>query len=295
MLIKNFFIKHILLVSFILTVLVVFVVSFFQVPNPNVILLTVIVYLTFLGDLSCGILSGSIVIIYSIYFFSIPHHFGNFSPENLKKVIVILIFVPIMVFIVGTLKKKYVLKTKELELVNEELKRISRIDPLTGIANRRYFDEVFLNEFDRATREQSKFSLLMIDVDFFKKYNDNYGHISGDNCLKLITQAISKEVYRPGDLVARYGGEEFVVLLPNTDEKGAMFIANKIIDSVFSYKIPHCSSEICGYVTVSIGATTMNNFGEGNELDFIENADKALYLAKKNGRNQVCFFKNNFI
>lgn len=291
MLTKNFFVKHILLFSFTLTMLVVFIVSFFQVYNPNVILLTVIVYLTFLGGLSCGILSGFIVIVYSIYFFSTPHHFGFFSPENLKKIIVIVIFVPIMVFIVGTLKKNYILKTKELELVNEELKRISRTDPLTGIANRRYFDEVFLNEFNLATCEKSKLSLLMIDVDFFKKYNDNYGHISGDNCLKLITQAISKEIYRPRDLVARYGGEEFVVLLPNTDEKGAIFIANKIIDSVFSYKIAHCSSEICGYVTVSIGATTMNNFGEGNELDFIENADKALYLAKKNGRNQVCFFE----
>jgi diguanylate cyclase (GGDEF)-like protein len=293
--IKNFFIKHTLLFSFILTIFMVFLVSFFQIPNPNVILLTVIVYLSFLGGLRCGILSGFIIIVYSIYFFSIPSHFGIFSAENLKKVIVIIVFVPIMVYIVGTLKKQYDLKTKELELVNEELKRISRIDSLTGIPNRRYFDEVFLDEYNRAILEQTHLSLLMIDVDFFKRYNDNYGHVSGDNCLKLIAQAISNEVYRPGDFVARYGGEEFVVLLPNTDDKGAMFIANKIIQSVFSFKMPHCSSEICGYVTVSIGATTMNNFEERNVLEFIESADKALYLAKNNGRNQVYYFENNII
>ena len=290
MCIKNFFSKHILLFSFILTIFIVFVVDFFKVPNPNVILLIVIVYLTFLGGFPSGSLSGFIVIVYSLYFYSSPHYFGSFSPENLKKIIVIMIFVPVMVLIVGTLKRQYVLKTKELELKNEELQRIARIDALTGIANRRYFDEVFFIEYNRTIREQRSISLLMIDIDFFKKYNDNYGHIPGDNCLKKVTQAISKEVHRPREIIARYGGEEFVVLLPNTDIKEAMFVANKIINSVSSLKIPHCSSKVCDYVTVSIGVTTMANFKGCNQLDLLKTADKALYMAKKNGRNQVLFF-----
>ena len=290
MLIKNFFSKHILLFSFILTIFIVFAVDFFKVPNPNVILLTVIVYLTFLGGFSSGSLSAFIVIVYSLYFFSLPYYFSSFSPENLKKVIVIMLFVPVMVLIVGTLKRQYVLKTKELELANEELQRIARIDDLTGIANRRYFDEVFFNEYNRAIHEQRSISLLMIDIDFFKKYNDNYGHVSGDNCLKKVTQAISKEVDRPGEIIARYGGEEFVVLLPNTDTKEAMLVANKIIHSVSSLKTPHCSSTVCAYVTISIGATTMANFKGYNQLDLLKIADKALYMAKENGRNQVMFF-----
>lgn len=267
-------------------------VDLFKIPNPNVVLLTGLVYFTFLGGFPSGILSGFIIVIYSLYFFSIPNHFGSFSPGNFTKCIVIIIFVPVMVLIVGTLKKQYDSKTKELELVNEELKKISRIDGLTGAANRRYFDEVFLNEYNRAIREQSHLSLLMIDIDFFKNYNDNYGHILGDNCLKLITEIISKELHRPVDFIARYGGEEFVVLLPNTDDKGAMFVANKINQSVYAYKIPHSSSPICGYVTVSIGVTTMNKFEEINLLDFLESADKALYLAKKSGRNQACYLNN---
>ena len=290
MLIKNFFSKHLLLFSFILTIFIVFAVDFFKVPNPNVILLTVIVYLTFLGGFPSGSLSAFIVIVYSLYFFSLPYYFSSFSPENLKKVIVIMLFVPVMVLIVGTLKRQYVLKTKELELANEELQRIARIDALTGIANRRYFDEVFFNEYNRAIHEQRSISLLMIDIDFFKKYNDNYGHVSGDNCLKKVTQAISKEVHRSGEIIARYGGEEFVVLLPNTDTKEAMLVANKIIHSVSSLKTPHCSSTVCAYVTISIGATTMANFKGYNQLDLLKIADKALYMAKENGRNQVMFF-----
>lgn len=273
-----------------LTIFAVFLVNSFKIPNPNVILLTVIVYITFLGGFPSGTLSGFIVIIYSLYFFSIPHNLGSFTPDNFKKVIVIMLFVPVMVLIVGTLKRNYDLKAKELESVNEELKRLSRIDALTGIANRRYFDEVFFNEYNLAIRKQHPLSLLMIDIDFFKNFNDNYGHISGDNCLKLVTQAISKELNRPVDFIARYGGEEFVVLLPNTDNKEALFIANNILDSVSLYKIPHCSSLICGFVTVSIGVATLNKFKAENRLALLEKADQALYLAKKNGRNQVYYF-----
>ncbi|AGX43142.1 GGDEF domain-containing protein [Clostridium saccharobutylicum] len=292
MLLKEKFIKkHILLFSFILAIFMLFVVDFLKIPNPNVVLLAVMVYLTFLGGFRCGILSGFTVISYSIYFFSIQHNFISFSIENFKKVIIIMLVVPVLILIVGTLKKQYVLKTKELQLANKELKRIARIDSLTGVANRRYFDEVLLNEYNSAIRQRSFLSLLMIDVDFFKNYNDNYGHVLGDECLKLVIQAISKELYHPENFIARYGGEEFVVLLPNTDDKGAIILAEKIVESVFSYKIPHCASKNCSYITVSIGVTTLTNFEEENALNLLNGADKALYLAKKNGRNQSRFFK----
>ncbi len=284
---KKIFSKQILLFSFIMTLFSIFTVDFFKVPNPNVILLTVIVYLTFLGGYPSGSLSGFMVIVYSLYFFSLPNQFGSFSPENFKRVIVIILFIPVMVLIVGSLKRKYIVKTKELESLNEELKRIARIDALTDIPNRRYFDEVLIKEHERALREKIPLSLLMVDIDFFKSYNDAYGHIPGDNCLKMIAKVISEGVNRPGDFIARYGGEEFVVLLPNTDSKGALFVANKIINLISSLKITHCASQVCEYVTISIGAASTTNLKSHNQMYLLEMADKALYMAKGNGRNQV--------
>ena len=197
-----------------------------------------------------------------------------------------------MVLIVGTLKRQNVLKTKELELTNEELEKLVRIDGLTNVANRRYFDEVLNTEYNRAIRNNSFISILMIDIDFFKGYNDNYGHILGDDTLKLVADIISKEINRPGDFVARYGGEEFAVLLPNTDDKGAVIVATRIIESVYKKKIIHCNSEVCEYVTVSVGVATKISFEVGSSLDLLDNADKALYIAKQNGRNQVCLFND---
>lgn len=288
--VKKFIIEYIFFFSFILTALMILVVDFYKIPNPNVILLTGLVYVTFLGGFSSGILSALIIIIYSFYFFSTPQHFGHFTQINLMKVIVIAVFVPVMVLIVGILKRQNVLKTKELELVNEELKRIVRIDVLTNVANRRYFDEVFLTEYNRAIRNNSFLSILVIDIDFFKGYNDYYGHIQGDDTLKLVANIISKQINRPGDFVARYGGEEFVVLLPDTDDKGAVIVANQIIESVYKQKIIHCNSEVCGFVTVSVGVATKNSFEVKNSMDLLDNADKALYIAKQNGRNQVYSF-----
>ena len=289
---KKFLIKYIHFFSFILITLMVFIVDFYKIPNPNVVLFTVFVYVTFLGGFPSGILSGCVIVIYSLYFFSEPQHFGSFTPINLYKVIVIVISLPIMVLIVGTLKRQNVLKTKELELANEELEKLVRIDGLTNVANRRYFDEVLNTEYNRAIRNNSFISILMIDIDFFKGYNDNYGHILGDDTLKLVADIISKEINRPGDFVARYGGEEFAVLLPNTDDKGAVIVATRIIESVYKKKIIHCNSEVCEYVTVSVGVATKISFEVGSSLDLLDNADKALYIAKQNGRNQVCLFND---
>jgi diguanylate cyclase (GGDEF)-like protein len=132
----------------------------------------------------------------------------------------------------------------------------------------------------------------MIDIDHFKKYNDTYGHSAGDNCLKAVASALSQCVIRNEDFVARYGGEEFAVILPNTDEKGAQVVAEKMLEKVRRCNIPHSASDIADCVTISIGGTTdvINHLQHGS--DYIKAADKALYESKKNGRNRYTFFNN---
>lgn len=273
--------------SFIITIIMVYIVNLLNVPNPNVILLTVIVYFSFLGGFLSGSISGIIVIIYSIYFFSSPNQLFHFTQDNLKKIIVIVIFIPIMVFLVGKLKAQYHMKNKELEAANEKLQQLSRLDALTGIANRGYFNEVFLNEYKRSYRDKLTLSLAIIDIDFFKKYNDFYGHISGDNCLKIVAEAITNEARRNSDFIARYGGEEFVIILPNTDLNGAKLVGEKIVDAVASLNIPHETSTICPVVTVSVGIATLTDFDTCDCTCLLQRADNALYSAKDNGRNRV--------
>jgi diguanylate cyclase (GGDEF)-like protein len=282
--------RYIPILSFVITIMMSIFVYALKVPNPNVILLTVIVYFSFEGGFLSGSISGLIVIAYSIYFFSSQDHLLYFTQDNFKKIIVIVIFIPIMISLVGTLKRRYLFKSKELELTNEKLQILSRIDDLTCISNRRYFYEVFLNEYKRAARLQKPISLIMIDIDFFKNYNDFYGHILGDNCLKVVAQAINKESKRPGDFVARYGGEEFVVLLPNTDLIGAMGVGDRIVSAVAALEISHKASPISSIVTVSGGVVTMTSFEGSDYLNLLERADKALYTAKENGRNRIEFF-----
>jgi len=160
------------------------------------------------------------------------------------------------------------------------------VDALTGIANRRRFDDAFSTEWRRALREGSKLSLLLIDADHFKRYNDTYGHVRGDSCLKQIAEAALDVVLRPSDLVARYGGEEFAVLLPRTDESGAMAVAEDICQAVRNRKLPH-EGNAPGLVTVSIGVATVVPARGKTPLDLIESADQALYRAKGRGRNRV--------
>lgn len=160
------------------------------------------------------------------------------------------------------------------------------VDPLTGIANRRRFDELLAKEWRRALREPAKLSLLLIDADHFKRYNDTYGHVRGDSCLKQIAEAALDVVVRPGDLVARYGGEEFAVVLPGTDETGARSVAEDLCQAIRNRQLLH-EGNAPGIVTVSIGCATMVPQRGKTTQDLIEAADQALYRAKARGRNRV--------
>lgn len=176
---------------------------------------------------------------------------------------------------------------KKLQEAYNAVEALAITDALTGLANRRRFDQYLTTEWRRSQRDRQPLSLVMIDADKFKSYNDTYGHQRGDNCLKQIAEACMDVVSRPGDLIARFGGEEFVVVLPNTESEGALHIANEICDALRSRRLPH-SGNAPGIVTISAGcATIIPRFGK-HMPDLIELADKALYKAKFNGRNQVC-------
>lgn len=170
---------------------------------------------------------------------------------------------------------------------NDELKKLSLSDALTGLANRRKFDQTLSKQFETATRSKSPLSLLLCDIDFFKQYNDYYGHMSGDRCLSAIAAAISQTLSGPGDLACRYGGEEFAVILPDTVFFNARETAEKIRQAVLNLNLPQADCEK-SCVTLSLGGATYA--GQFKSVDaFVDAADTALYRAKNNGRNRVEF------
>ena len=174
-----------------------------------------------------------------------------------------------------------------LQAANKELQQLAILDGLTGIANRRYFDLVLNKEWQRLAREQLPLSLILADVDYFKAYNDTYGHQAGDRCLQVIARILQNCIRRPADLVARYGGEEFALILPNTDAPGALFIANRIIRKLAQQNIPHIQSKVSQSVTLSLGVTTKVPHPKQPASTIVEVADSLLYRAKKAGRNQL--------
>jgi diguanylate cyclase (GGDEF)-like protein len=188
---------------------------------------------------------------------------------------------------------------RELESTNQMLQQLISIDGLTQLANRRRFDEYLDLEWRRLVREQfphvnptpKLLSLILCDIDYFKAYNDTYGHQAGDRCLQRVAQAIQDAVRRPADLAARYGGEEFVVILPTTNSEGAYRVAETIRTRVKALGIPHRGSQVSKCVTLSAGiATTLPSVSEGLE-SLIEAADVALYQAKNQGRDRCCVYQ----
>jgi len=175
-----------------------------------------------------------------------------------------------------------------LVVANQKLEVYSQTDGLLRIANRKYFDSRLNDEWNRAIREQYPIGLLMIDVDFFKNYNDHYGHLAGDACLQAIARAASSKMVRAIDLLARYGGEEFVVMLPNTDMDGAQKVALSICESVSRLQIPHAASSVADHVTVSVGVASILPDRQSTADKAVAAADQALYAAKQQGRNRVC-------
>ncbi len=176
---------------------------------------------------------------------------------------------------------------QQVQAANEELQRLATLDGLTQIANRRRFDEYLEDEWRRLKREQVPLSLILLDVDFFKLYNDTYGHLAGDDCLRQLANALKNIVKRPADLIARYGGEEFAVILPNTEIQGAIYVAQNIRQAIRNLAIAHAQSSMCDRVTVSLGVVSIVPNCEISPPDLINAADKALYIAKQQGRDQV--------
>ena len=185
-------------------------------------------------------------------------------------------------------------RKREIQRVNDQLQEqrlqlqeMAFHDGLTDVYNRRYFDEVLLSEWRACMREGKRLAALMIDVDHFKIYNDTYGHLQGDECLKLIAQELKSRFKRPRDLVARYGGEEFVALLSDTDHEGASHKANEVVQAIEAMRIPNVHSSVTPYVTVSIGVAILIPSNEYVPEHLVELADSALYTAKSSGRNRA--------
>ena len=173
-----------------------------------------------------------------------------------------------------------------LRKANQELKQQANVDSLTQIANRRYFDEYLAQEWARCAREDRYLAIILCDVDYFKAYNDTYGHQAGDECLTRVAQGMKLVIKRPADLVFRYGGEEFALILPNTTEKGALEIAESVRQQIKLLKIPHDTSTVNNYVTLSLGVACIIP-NSSHPTSIIVSADRALYKAKSLGRDRV--------
>ncbi|MGF1715339.1 diguanylate cyclase [Photobacterium chitinilyticum] len=177
---------------------------------------------------------------------------------------------------------------QQLEETNEQLLMLSTTDGLTGLLNRRRFDEVFSEEWKRGIRSQSSLSLIILDIDDFKAYNDTYGHQVGDDCLREVTSTLSNIPLREMDKLARIGGEEFAIILPETDTEGAMQAAKRVRTSIDRLAIPHSSSSSHQHLTISVGVSTVIPKADLSSRKLMEAADMALYEAKHSGRNCCC-------
>jgi diguanylate cyclase (GGDEF)-like protein len=186
------------------------------------------------------------------------------------------------------LKNRELTETRrQLEHRNRDLERISALDTLTQIANRRRFDAALRQEWRRSARDEAPLSLLFCDIDYFKRFNDTYGHQAGDECLVRVAQTMEETLNRPADLAARYGGEEFIALLVDTEAEGARMLADRMRARVEGLRIEHRASSVAPYLTVSLGVATVVPRPALRAEDLVDLADRALYAAKEGGRNRV--------
>ena len=176
---------------------------------------------------------------------------------------------------------------QKLLALQQELEALSFKDGLTGVANRRMFDSVLETEWTRARRDNQPLSLILIDIDYFKQYNDRYGHIEGDDCLRRVGQALTAAATRARDLVARFGGEEFALLLPETDAAAAFTVAERCRNLIFKEQIAHAASPVGQILTVSQGVGTCIPGRDDAPLDYVKSVDSRLYRAKQDGRNRI--------
>ena len=176
----------------------------------------------------------------------------------------------------------------ELAEANKELGKLAHHDGLTQILNRRGFDEAIDRHWRQTRRDKSQMAFLLVDIDHFKLYNDHYGHLAGDDCLKTVAQFIAEKPHRPLDITARYGGEEFALILPNTPIAGAELIAKRITQGVCNLAIPHEASTTSDVITISVGICMASQAESASQL--IQQADEGLYAAKHGGRNQFCIW-----
>ena len=206
--------------------------------------------------------------------------------ETTSGVIILLTLAFLGLYIFRPLANTLLEERAQLERVNQELAFLSSVDGLTGIANRRHFDQFLSQLWSQATRNGEPIALIMCDIDFFKAYNDTYGHLQGDECLKKVASALANSLKRQVDFVARYGGEEFVVVLSNTDVEGATKVAETLRANVENLAIPHRLSSITPNVTISLGVAIGYANSDVLPQTLIETSDNALYQAKQDGRNR---------
>lgn len=194
-----------------------------------------------------------------------------------------------LIYVIAKREKEIEKRVEDIRQAKETLKKIRKEDTLTGLSNRRHFAEFLLRAWQNAMREEQPLSILMVDIDDFKSYNDHHGHKKGDACLKIVAESIRQTVGRASDLVSRYGGEEFVVVLGNTPLEGALKIAENVRFAVESLGILHKGAQDFGMMTVSIGVTSTLPTRETQPETFLVAADRAMYNAKHNGKNQVAY------
>ncbi len=188
---------------------------------------------------------------------------------------------------ISEMRKRLLNMTLELDQANRELSRLVNVDGLTGLASRRFLDQYLENEVHRLGRTHEPLTLIMADIDHFKAYNDHFGHIAGDECLKTVSATLQAQLHRPADFAARYGGEEFCIVLPETKTSGGILIAEKIRSALEKLNLPQSPKIEGGFVTLSLGVAGCPPNKPCNSKELLKKADEALYMAKQAGRNQV--------